>query len=270
MSLLGVDVGTSGCKALVFSEQGQIVSSAHAEYDFSCPASGQAELDSDRVWEEIKRAVMRAAHDSRKDPVTAVSVCSLGEAVVPVSKDRRILGPSLLGFDSRGEEFLDGLKAFHDRERLYRLNGNSLGNNYGLTKLLWIKTHRPDLYEAAHRFLPWGSLVPYMMGADPIVDYSLANRMLVFDLAQRDWSDELLQAAGIDRDKLPATAAAGTRIGEVSRAAASELGLQPGTPILLGAHDQCANALGSGVIRDGQAMLGMGTYPCIVPVFSRL
>ncbi len=270
MSLLGIDVGTTGCKAVVFSEEGKALCSAYAEYDFESPAPGQAELDAARVWAAIKGALQRAASGTRGDPIAALSVCSLGEAVVPVSRDRRVLGPSLLGFDLRGADLLEGIEAFRDREAFYGINGNPPGNNYGLTKLLWLRARRPDLYASAHKLLPWGSFVAHMLGADPVVDYSLASRLLLFDLVGKGWSGELLEACGIDRDKLPRTAACGTVAGVVSREAAAETGLAAGATIVVGAHDQCANALGSGVVDPGQAMFGMGTYPCIVPVFDRL
>ncbi len=268
MSLLGIDVGTTGCKAAVFSEEGDLISSAYAEYDFDSPAPGQAELDSERVWQRIRETIARTVADSKRDPVKALSVSSLGESVVPVTEGRRILGSSLLNFDVRGVEYLDRLSAFMKREDLYRINGNTLGNHYGLTKFLWFRDHRPDLYDKTDKLLLWGSFVSFMLGAEPVVDYSLANRTLLFDLEKEDWSEELLQEAGLDRKKLPETAASGMLVGHVSKHAARELGLAPGTPIATGAHDQCASAVGCGVIGEGQAMYGMGTYICIVPVYS--
>ena len=103
MSLLGIDVGTSGCKAARFSEDGRMLDLAYEEYDYQCPQPGWAELDSPRVWELVKRTIGRAAAGAQADPVRAVCVSSLGESVVPVSADREILGPALLNFDLRGE-----------------------------------------------------------------------------------------------------------------------------------------------------------------------
>jgi xylulokinase len=269
MSLLGIDVGTTGCKAAVFSEEGTLISSAYEEYDFQSPAPGEAELDSERVWKKIKGAITRAVAESKRDPVKALSVASLGEAVVPATGNRRILGSSLLNFDIRGAEYLDRLPVFQKSEHLHRINGNTLGNHYGLTKLLWLRDHRPDLYEKTDKFLLWGSFISFMLGAEPVVDYSLANRTLLFDLEKEDWSDELIQEARLDREKLPDTVPSGTLVGHVSKNAARELGLPSGTPIAAGAHDQCANAVGCGVVQEGQAMYGMGTYLCIAPVFSK-
>jgi xylulokinase len=193
----------------------------------------------------------------------------LGEAVVPVTRDREVLGPSLLNFDRRGEEFLEDLHERMPDEALYRINGNPLGNNGSLTKLLWIKTHQPRLYERVEQFMHWSGFVSFMLGAEPAVDYSLANRTLLFDLQRSDWSGELLSKAGLDGEKLPRAVRSGSVSGQVSRRMADELGLPHGVVIAAGAHDQCANGIGCGVIQEGQAMYGMGTYICMMPIFTQ-
>lgn len=270
MSLLGIDVGTTGCKAVVFSEEGQMLASAYAEYDVQRPVVGWAQLDAAEVWERVKRTIAQVASATAPDPIKALAVSSLGEAMVPVTVDRQVLGPSIIGgFDQRGEEYLASLEANLGDMHLYQINGNTLGNNYGLTKLMWIRDHQPKVYEQAQKFLLWGSFVPFMLGADPIVDYSLANRTLLFDLAHATWSPELLQVAGLDHTKLPETVPSGTAIGTVAPQVAQELGLPPGVAIVAGAHDQCANAVGCGVIGEGRAVYGMGTFTCITPVFSQ-
>lgn len=269
MSLLGIDVGTSGCKAAVFSEEGQLLEIAYDEYDFQRPQPGWAELDSLQVWQKIKDAIRKAARGARHDPIKALSVSSLGESVVPVTNERQILGPSLLNFDVRGAEYLPELRLVIDDERLYQLNGNALGNQFTLTKLLWMKDHQPDLYRQADWLLHWSGFVAFMLGAEPAVDYSLANRTLLFDLARRDWSDELLGLTHLNRTCLPPAVPSGAIIGYVSGEMASELGLPAGIPIVNGGHDQSCNGVGCGVIEAGRAMYGMGTYICVMPVFDQ-
>jgi xylulokinase len=270
MSLLGIDVGTTGCKAVAFSEVGDSLSSAYEEYDVQRPAPGRAELDATEVWVKVKRTIARVSADCASDPIEALAVSSLGEAMVPVTPSREMLGPSIVaGFDLRGAEYLPRLESSLSNERLYQINGNTLGNNYGLTKLQWIQAHEPELYERAHKFLLWGSFVSFMLGAEPIVDYSLANRTLLFDIELGDWSEELLQITGLDRAKLPEPAPSGTAVGTVSKRLADELGLPANVRIITGAHDQCANAVGCGVIHEGSAVYGMGTFTCITPVFSQ-
>ncbi len=274
MSLLGIDVGTSGCKAAVFSETGEQMSLAYVEYDYQHPQPGMAELDAPAVWAQVKSTIYKAiiqsaAGTTGRDPVRGLCVSSMGEAVVPVTANREILGPSLLNFDARGDEYLPDLANRMTPERLYQINGNTLGSPYTLTKLIWLKHHQPGLYQRADAFLHWGAFVSFMLGADLCVDYSLANRTLLFDIEKGDWSDELLDWAGLDREKLPAAVPSGRVIGTVSPASAEELGLPVGIPIISGGHDQCCNSIGCGVIEPGSAMYGMGSFLCAVPVFSR-
>jgi xylulokinase len=268
MSLLGIDVGTSGCKAAVFAEDGRLLGLAYEECDYLCPQPGWAELDSQRVWQQVKGCIRQVAAAARGDPVKALCVSSLGESVVPVA-NRRILGPALLNFDVRGEEYLPELHERIPDERLYRINGNALGSPYTLTKLKWLKQYQPDLYARTEVFLHWSGFIAYMLGAEPRVDYSLANRTLLFDLAACDWSDELLDLTQLDRVKLPLTVPSGVVIGEVSKEIAAELGLPSGIPIISGGHDQCCNGIGCGVLAPGQAMYGMGTFLCLMPVFGQ-
>ncbi len=268
MSLLGIDVGTTGCKAAAFSKAGELLASAYREYDIRRPQSGWAELDPEEVWQAVREVIAEAAARTQGDPVTALAVASLGEAVVPVGRDGEILGPSILNFDERGAEYIEPLSGKLPDEHLYRVNGNTLGNHYGLTKLMWLRDHASRVYENADKCLLWGAFVSVMLGAEPVVDYSLANRTLLFDVDQAAWSDELIDWAGLDESKLPDTAPSGAVIGEVRAALAAELGLPPGVAIATGAHDQCANAVGCGVLAEGDAMFGMGTYFCILPVFS--
>jgi xylulokinase len=269
MSLLGIDAGTSGCKSALFSDTGELLSLAYEEYDYRHPHPGWAELDVPAVWTQVKRTIRKAGAGTGGDPVRALCVSSMGEAVVPVTARREIVGPSLLNFDARGDEYLPELEKSLPVERLYQVNGNTLGSPYTLTKLKWLKEHQPDLYRRADLFLHWSGFVSFMLGAEPCVDYTLANRTLLFNIEREDWSDELLDWAGLDREKLPPTVPSGRVIGAVSRAGAEELGLPAGIPIVSGGHDQCCNSVGCGVIEAGRAMYGMGSYLCMVPVFSR-
>ncbi len=269
MSLLGIDVGTSGCKAAVFSEEGELRALAYEEYDYQHPQPGWAELDSKQVWESVQGTIAQVVLQTRRDPIKALSVSSLGEAVVPVTRAGNILGPSLLNFDVRGAEYLPELRERIEDERLFCINGNTLGNHYSLTKLKWIQQYQPELYQQTDHFLHWSGFVSFMLGGEATVDYSLANRTLLFDVERCAWSNELAGLARLDPAKLPPTVPSGTLIGTVSPPIADQLGLPRGAAIVSGAHDQCCNGVGCGVIEPGRAMYGMGTYICMMPVFAQ-
>jgi xylulokinase len=268
MSLMGIDVGTTGVKAVVFNDRGWQIAAAYEEYDFRRLAPGWAELDAEDVWAKARRVIQRCAVASTGDPIQAISFSSMGEAMVPVTGDRRIMGPSINpNFDLRGEAYVQELAVTMPDSRLYAINGNTLGHNYSLVTLKWLKEHRPQIYTETDHFLLWSSFIAFMLGAEARVDYSLANRTLLFDLVQKDWSDELVAWAGLDREKLPETIASGQEIGRVSEQVAAELGLPAGALLISGTHDQCATAIGCGVIEEGLATFGMGTFFNISPVF---
>jgi xylulokinase len=268
MSWLGIDVGTTGCKAAAYDGSGRRIASAYREYRTLHPRPGWSELDSVGVWRLVREAIADVAARTLDDPIRALCVSSLGEAMTPVSADRRILGNSILCSDSRGGEYAEAVRERIGQERFYAINPNILNAGYSMPKLAWLRDHDPRLYGSAHRFLLWGDLVGFLLGAEPVTSYAHANRTLLFDIHAEDWSDLLLGMCGISREILPMPVASGTVAGSVSDAMARELGLPLGTPVVVGAHDQCCNALGAGVIGPGAAVCGIGTFECYAPAFA--
>ena len=154
MSLLGIDVGTTGCKVIVISQEGAILAQASREYDVIRPQPGWAELDSQAVWALIESAIRELTAQTQGDPVAALCVSSMGEAMTPVAADRRILGNCLLGFDTRGAETMEQLAAL-DPTRFYERSGNPASGVFGGPKLIWLRDHDPALFARADRFLNW-------------------------------------------------------------------------------------------------------------------
>ncbi|MCX7707540.1 MAG: FGGY family carbohydrate kinase [Anaerolineae bacterium] len=152
MSLLGIDVGTTGCKAGVMNAEGDLLALAYREYGMVHPQPGWAELEAREVWGKVKEAVAEVAPAARRDPIVALAVSSMGEAMTPVSPDRKLLGRCILGHDVRGDEYVDygqvGRQDF--RERVHAINGNILGIMYSAPKLAWLRDHCPELFGQAH------------------------------------------------------------------------------------------------------------------------
>lgn len=268
VSLLGIDIGTTGCKAAAYSVEGRCVGSAYREYPTLHEAPGRAELDSEAVWRSVQACIAEAASAASHDPVRALSVSSLGEAMTPVSRDRRILGRSILCSDTRGADYVDVFRSELGEEGFYRINPNILTPAYSMPKLAWLRDHEPELYRRADRFLLWSDLVGYLLGGEPITSCSHANRTLLFDIHRERWSEELLELSGIDPIKLPQVAPSGSIAGTVSPRIAAELGLPSDVTIVVGGHDQCCTALGAGVVRPGLAVCGTGTFECYAPAFA--
>ena len=272
MSILGLDIGTTNCKGAAYSLDGKCLCRASREYPTLQQQDGWAELDS--------RAVMKAVFDIIRelalaanlagDAVRAICVSALGEAVTPVSRDRQILGNAILHFDRRGsteiKEFMEGIS----REELYDINANIVSPAFSLAKILWRRKNEPELFEQADKFLMFGELFFYMAGCEAVTSFSQASRTLLFDLKQERWSEPLLKLADLDACRLARPVPSGHIAGAISDCMAAELGLERGVLCVVGAHDQCSNALGVGICSPGKAVDGIGTLECITPVYSKI
>ncbi|MEI6875757.1 MAG: FGGY family carbohydrate kinase, partial [Spirochaetota bacterium] len=270
MSILGIDIGTTNCKGTVFSIGGSssdepILCRAEREYPLIHLRPDWAELDSRAVIEAVKDVIRELALKSRTDPIRALSVCSMGEAMTPVSEDRRILGNAIIHLDSRGREQIDGFFGRIGKDEFFSINPNIPGTNYSLPKLLWRKDRERALFDSAWKFLLFDELLLFMLGLEPLTSFSLANRTMLFDIRAERLSDRLLSLSGMDSGMLGRPVASGTLAGELGAKVAADLGLERGVVCVVGAHDQCCNALGAGVTRAGQAVCGIGTVECITP-----
>jgi len=270
MSLLGIDVGTSGARALAISIEGRPLAEASREYSLAPAASGAYELDSERVWAAIREVIAEVAARTKQDPIHALSVTSMGEVIVPLSADGRILSQGILSTDQCGSHCARAVEQKLGRERLFEITGSLPGSTGSLSKLCWLRDNKPALFEGAWRFVLWSGLVSYLLGGASTCDYSLASRTLLFDLAQKRWSSEVLHASGLLPLKLPDLAPAGTSVGIVSAPLARELGLPAGVRIILGGYDLSCSALGLGVVEGGMAMYLLGNSIFMLPTFNAI
>ena len=271
MSLLGIDIGTTGCKAVAYDLQGQILAVSYREYEIIKSEEGFAELDSNDVWIKVLATIKEVAQQTKHNPVEALSVSSLGEAMVPVTSDRKILGNSILGTDCRGEEYIDQLLEIFTPYEVYKRTGNLPGTFYSISKLRWIKNNHNNLFRSTNYFLPWADFVCFMLGGTPVTNNSLASRTLLLDLETGNWSNELLSASGLEVTKLAPPCPSGTHLGFVKDDLAMKLALKSNVAIISGGHDQSCAVLGSGIKNGSKsAMYGLGTFICVAPVLPRM
>ncbi len=271
MSLLGIDVGTSGCKAVVFSLNGEQLARAYREYDIISQKEGYAELDSFEVWEKVCEVIREVAQQITEDKIQALSVSSLGEALVPVCSDRKILGYSILGTDQRGEEFTRLIENRYGQKEIFMETGNLTGTFYSMAKIAWIRKYMVELYSNTDFFLTWADFICFMLGGKPATNYSLAGRTLLFDINRKRWSERLISDLKLDLQKFASPLESASFLGFVKNDMAKKLSLGKDVSIISGGHDQCCAALGCGITGNSKsAMYGMGTFICIVPAFQRI
>lgn len=270
MSYLGLDIGTSGCKAVVFTEEGKQLAAAHRGYSVISPQPGWAELDSRNVVESCCAVIRETCGRTAGDPVKALAISSQGEAFTPVSKNGSYLESALVSSDCRAEGEIAPFVASFGLDRLYQITGHTPSTLFSLFKLLWLKRHRPDVWEGRPRFLCFEDLVQQRLGVEPAMGWPLAGRTMLFDVRNHCWSEEILQAIGLQASQLARPLCSGQIAGVIPPSVAAELGLPAGVKVVTGGHDQTIASLGAGVTRQGSAMYAAGTVECLCPITPQL
>jgi xylulokinase len=265
MSLLAIDIGSSRCKAVVFATAGGILTQHTCAYAPEFPAPSHAEMNAEIFWRAVCHC-SQAASRNLSDPVRALCLSSHGETFVPVDTRNEALAPAILNQDNRATEEAAWLERTVGRKRLFEITGLVAHPMYPVPKILWLRKHRPELVAPSVRFLSVIGYVLSRLGLPPYIDHSLASRYLAFDVRRRCWSEEILAAAEIPAECLPVPVTAGAIAGKLDAAAAGQLGLLPGTLLVMGGHDQPCGALGVGALGPGRVADSMGTYECLLAV----
>lgn len=269
MSLLGLDVGTTGCKAVAFDMTGSVLAAAYREYPLLQPEPGWRELDSETVWQRLAACIRDVNSRLATDPVQALAVSTQGEAVIPVSEDGRSLANSPVTFDDRTRPQSEWWMETVGDQRLYAITGQPLHPMFSINKIMWWRDHRPDVFHRAWKFLCYGDFVIWKLGLTPAIDYTMAARTMAFDIRAHRWSQEILDRVELDPTRLPQVVPSGTVVGKIPDRIADRLGFQPGVPVVTGGHDQPCGALGAGVMESVRAMYAIGTTECIAPALDR-
>ncbi len=269
MSYLGLDVGTTGCKAVVFDAEGNLLSTAYREYPLLTPLPGGAEIDSVRVCENCMEVIREAAAACPDDPVRGIGISSQGEAFTPVSAEGQILANAMVSSDARAEPMVTPWSQQFGLQRLYEITGHTSHPMFTLFKLLWLRDNQPDVWQAAAKFYCFEELIQWRLGLEPAISWPLAGRTMLFDVRAHEWDEGILSEVGLDRERLAPAVPSGMAVGTIPSSVAAELGLPEDVPVVAGGHDQPCGALGAGVVEPGVAMYATGTVECICPAFDR-
>lgn len=267
MSYLGLDIGTSGCKAVVYEQNGTVLSSSFREYLLKTPHPGWSELDSAEVVESCFLVIKEAVKGSGSS-VKSLAISSQGEAFTPVGKDGEILANAMVSSDNRAEKNLMAFCDSFGRERLYQITGHTASPIFTLFKLLWLKENRPEIWIKSSAFYCFEELIQFKLGIKPAISWPLAGRTLMFDIQKHFWSQEILNEMDLSEKKLARPIPSGTIVGIIPDKIAVSLGLESGVKIVSGGHDQTIGALGAGIVEPGSAMYATGTVDCFCPALS--
>ncbi|MHC4562115.1 MAG: xylulokinase, partial [Planctomycetota bacterium] len=259
---LGIDVGTSGTKALVMNAKGKVLATATAEHPIFAPKPGWSEQRPEDWWKSTvaaTRAVVKKAKVSGKS-INCIGFSGQMHGLVITDAAGKPLRNSLIWNDQRtGPEAAQIEKKVGGRKNLIKLVGNAAQTSFTLTKLMWVRNHQPKLYDRIKHFLLPKDYVRLCMTGEYVGDVSDMSGTLMLNQRTRKWSKEIISKFGIDSDILPPVVESHAVAGRLTKAAAAKMGLAEGTPVVAGGGDQPVGAVGNGVVADGLTSATMGT-----------
>jgi len=259
--LLGIDVGTTGTKTLLFSAEGQLLGHAYRPYPMHTPQVGWSEQNAEDWWNAVVETVREVCTDPAvcKD-VAGISLSLQGGTMVAVDKDFCQVRPAMVWNDHRCSEEKEAyLREVGEADSMYQKTGWSLGDGLNALQIRWMKDHEPENYAKTHMFLSVPDYVSYKMTGVPAVDLSDVGINQLGNVRESAYDADLLAFAGITEEKLPKILRSGEVIGNLTAEAAQALGLTTDCVLCAGAHDQYAVALGAGACKGGDILIGSGT-----------
>jgi xylulokinase len=272
MPVIGIDVGTSGSRALLLGEDGRLIASTTADHAaFRSPQAAWAEQDPEDWWRASQEAVraLLARTGVAPNTISAVGLSGQMHGAVLLDADGRVLRPAIIWCDQRTEQECRWLDEHVGRKRLLELTANPALTNFTLTKLLWVRTHEPDIWSRVRHVLLPKDYVRYRLSGEFAIDMADASGTLMLDVVARRWSQEMMDTVGIDASVLPSLFESPEVCGRVSAQGASASGLPEGTPIVAGAGDQAAGAVGMGITRPGTVSATLGTSGVVFAATDR-
>lgn len=256
--VIGLDIGTSGARALAVDEAGEVVADASAEYPLLTPQPGWSEQDPEDWWNAAKAVVRRVGAEAGGKAV-GLGLSGQMHGAVFLDRHDRVIRPALLWNDQRTARQCEEITAAVGRERLVAIAGNPALTGFQAPKVLWLRDEEPQHFDRLARVLLPKDYIRHRLSGEYATDASDASGTLLLDLERRTWSDEILDALELHRDWFPGVCESRDHAGALEQAVASELGLPTGIPISAGAGDNAAAAVGIGIVAEGIISSSIGT-----------
>ncbi len=259
--LLGIDLGTSATKTVLFHEDGRAVCEAAREYPLLQPRNGWAEQRPEDWWEAARatiRAVLQKSGAAARD-IRGIGISGQMHGLVLLDEKGAALRPAILWCDGRTGEECAEITEKLGRDRLIAITANPALTGFTAGKILWVRRHEPDIYKKARHILLPKDYVRFKLTGEYFSEMSDASGTNLLDVPKRRWSRDVLDMLDIDPALLPPLKESCDRAGNVTKEAAEETGLHPGTAVAAGAGDNAAAAVGTGVVKTGKAFITIGT-----------
>ena len=257
--LIAHDIGTTGDKATLFTTDGELVRSVTYTYGTDYFNSTWAEQNPEDWWKAVctNNKTLLKGYDARQVAGMAFSGQMMG--CVVVDKNGRPLRPAIIWADQRSQAQESVIRAKIDESKFYRITGHKISASYSLEKLMWIRDNEPDVFCRAYKMLQPKDYIIYRLTGEFVTDFSDASGTNCLDLNRLEWSDQILDMAGVDRALLAEVYPSTHVAGQITLSIAAECGLAQGTPIVIGGGDGVCAAVGAGSVRSGDTFNYLGS-----------
>ena len=270
--VIGVDIGTSGTKTVLFDEKGSVIASKTIEYPMYQPKNGYAEQEpsdwANAAIQTIKAVVAKSG--VKKEDVKGIGLSGQMHGLVMLDKDNEVIRRSIIWCDQRTANEVDEMNRKLGREKLIEITANPALTGWTAAKILWVKNNEPENYERCRHILLPKDYIRFVLTHEYATEVSDASGMQLLNVPKRDWSDEIIDGLGLDRSMLGRVYESCEVTGGLTSEIADAVGLCEGTPVVGGAGDNAAAAVGTGVVEDGKAFTTIGTSGVVFAHTSKI
>ncbi|WP_226671789.1 gluconokinase [Rossellomorea aquimaris] len=266
--MIGVDIGTTSTKAVLFNKEGKAIERHGIEYPLHTPTPGTAEQDPEEIFQAVIKCIKEVA-SSTNETISFVSFSSAMHSLILVDENDQPLTPSITWADNRSAAWAEKIKKEMNGLEIYRRTGTPIHPMSPLVKLAWLKDEKPELFEKAAKFISIKEFVFHRLFGKYVVDYSIASATGMFHLENLAWDEEAMQVAGVSKDQLSTPVSTTESLVGLKAEYTDMLGLPADTPFVLGASDGVLSNLGVNAIEPGVVAVTIGTSGAIRAVTDR-
>lgn len=258
---MGIDVSTTATKTILINQDGKIAGVATSEYPYETPRPLWSEQSPELWWLGTIDSINSVLASSRVDPKNVLGIGLTGQmhGLVLLDEKGEVLRPAILWNDQRTQKQCENIRQQIGKNAFIKITGNDALTGFTAPKILWVKDEEPEIYKQIKHILLPKDYVRYKLTGEFAIDRAGGSGTVLFDLSRRDWSQELIDAFGMQADWFPQTYEGTDITGYLAKEIAAETGLLEGTPVFSGGGDQAAAAVGTGAVKEGIISLSLGT-----------
>ncbi|MBA2174884.1 gluconokinase [Halobacillus locisalis] len=267
--MMGVDIGTTSTKAVLFSEQGEVVANENIGYPLHTPDISTAEQDPEEIFQAVLTAMTNVAREHQDKTISFVSFSSAMHSLIAMDEDDQPLTPCITWADNRSEAWSQKIKEEWNGHDVYRRTGTPIHPMSPLSKITWLVRGESGIDSKTKKYIGIKEFVFHRFFGEYVVDHSIASAMGMMDLEKLDWDSEALSIASISRDKLSELVSTTKTFTGCDAALADQIGLDPETPFVIGASDGVLSNLGVNAIKEGEIAVTIGTSGAIRTIIQK-